>query len=625
MSAVADAKREVIERIANGATLKDAMGSVGRSVRTYSTWRFYDKDFAAECDRVREGLAMARSKGFTAECYTLSFAEWRKRYLGQDTYRHQQAWIDVIEGKKYEPVPGETYIPANRKRVIINVPPFHAKSMTLTIEYVTYRICMNPNIRVVIVSKTGTQAQKFLYAIKQRLTSGAYAAMHAAYAPPGGFRPDREDGATWGAAKFYVRGADSGEKDPTVEAIGIRGMIYGNRADLVILDDCVTTVNAGEYEAQINWVESELENRVRDGLILFVGTRLAPTDLYKELPNGSRYLSGRSPWTVLRQKAVLEYRDDPKDWVTLWPKSSAPLEIGQQPEKGGLYEAWGGPRMAEERDKKPPRVWSLVYQQEDVAEDATFNPVCVMGSVDRRRKPGPLTAGAWGHPRNGLEGMYVVASLDPAMSGDTFCVVGAVDRVERKRYIMNAWVENAPSPAKIRSMIREVTEKYRVNEWVIEQNAFQLFLVHDEEISRYCQNRGVIITPHYTSRNKLDPDFGVASVATLFGSFRRHVDGGRAVHNGDNLISLPDPDYSSGIKALIEQLMAWQPGKRGKDLRQDGPMALWFFELRARSRVLGDGNKHAPSTHRRNTYATRGDLRRRVVVPLTSMGSSWTR
>jgi hypothetical protein len=74
----------------------------------------------------------------------------------------------------------------------------------------------------------------------------------------------------------------------------------------------------------------------------------------------------------------------------------------------------------------------------------------------------------------------------------------------------------------------------------------------------------VKLTPHYTGRNKQDPDFGVASLAPLFGSLSRMHDGsGRADHQGDNLIELPRIDGSYGLKTLVEELITWQPGKLG--------------------------------------------------------------
>lgn len=613
-----EAKTKVADLIGSGYSVADAMKAVHRTIKAYENWRSSDPEFKTRIDHIREQRKLSGDNSNRADLHKLDFAEWRRTFLGQDTYPHQQEWIDLIEGREPALRPGEYLEKADPNRIIINVPPFHAKSQTLTIEYSTYRICMDPNVRIIIVSKRQDQANKFLYAIKQRLTSSNWSALQSAYAPDGGFRPVRGEG-KWGANSLYVAGADSGEKDPTVEALGLGAQIYGARADLIILDDCVVLSNAGEFEKQIQWLESEVESRVRSGIIAVIGTRLATSDLYSELRNGDRYLSGKSPWTYLRQPMVLSFATDPAEWDTLWPYSSSPLETGQAVEENGLYTAWDGPRCSQVRSRKPARVWSLVYQQQDVSDDATFAPVCVLGSCDRRRKPGLLKAGAWGHPRHGMEGQYVIASMDPAMTNDTFTLVGAVDKPTKKRRILQAWVQQAPSPAYIRDLIRQTTIDYGVNEWVIEQNAFQLFLIHDEEIRSFLSNRGVKVTPHYTSRNKQDPDFGVASMAPLFGEARRlHEGAGRMEHDGKNLVELPDPDYSEGIRILIDQLVSWVPGKKGKELKQDGPMALWFFELRARA-ILGVGVDKKVLHFFENRYLSRGDQQRRMVVPASLM------
>ena len=56
------------------------------------------------------------------------------------------------------------------------------------------------------------------------------------------------------------------------------------------------------------------------GMFLVVGTRLATADLYMELRKPQRYPEEKSPWSFLSMPAVLEYTEDPEDWVTLWPK-----------------------------------------------------------------------------------------------------------------------------------------------------------------------------------------------------------------------------------------------------------------------------------------------------------------
>jgi len=611
---IREAKEAVIRAVGAGATVQAALDAVDRAYKTYEGWRANDPEFRRRVDEAREGAKLARERGSDPRLKQMDFEEFRREFLGQETYPHQRSWIDLLEDRDPVVRPGEIFVPAGKgSRLIINTPPFHAKSTTITMDYATYRICMNPNVRIIIISKKAEQAKKFLYGIKLRLTSSRYSKLQAAFAPKDGFKGTRGD--SWTADKIYVAGRDSGEKDPTVEALGIGGQIYGARADLIIVDDAVDLRNAGEWQKQMDWLHQEVATRLYDGKLLVVGTRVAPQDLYSELLNGDNYNSGKTPWTYYAQPAVLKYSEDPEDWVTLWPRSTQPLDEEQDPLEDGLYRAWDGQRLSEVRDNLPPKTWSLVYMQQQVADDSTFDARCVWGSVTRRRKPGPLVAGALDHPARGMEGLYVIASMDPAMSGETFTLVEAVDRQTSKRYVMNAWVKASPGTPYFKELIKEVTETYRVNEWVIEQNAFQLYLIHDPEITQYLASRGVKLTPHYTSRNKQDPDFGVASVAPLFGTLRGvEADAGRKVHAKDNLIFLPDPDYSEGIRVLIEELITWEPGKLGKQLRQDGPMALWFAELRARAH-LGYGRASTEVSFLPNPYLSRADQRKRVVVP----------
>ena len=185
------------------------------------------------------------------------------------------------------------------------MPPEHGKSTTLTMNYVTYRIAKDPNIRVLIISKTQSMAAKFLMGVKARLTHDTFSRFHIKYAPTGGYQ---NNSASWTQNLIYVSSGvrDSGEKDPTVQALGIRGHVYGARADLVILDDCVDGTNSHEYEKQIEWLQAEVSSRVStSGCLLVVGTRLAGQDLYAALRDPSRYPEEVSPWSYLSMPAVV--------------------------------------------------------------------------------------------------------------------------------------------------------------------------------------------------------------------------------------------------------------------------------------------------------------------------------
>ena len=73
-------------------------------------------------------------------------------------------------------------------------------------------------------------------------------------------------------------------------------MIYGSRANLIILDDVVTLTNSSDWRKQQDWIRQEVASRLppRGGQLLVVGTRVASIDLYKELRNAEHYGTGKS-------------------------------------------------------------------------------------------------------------------------------------------------------------------------------------------------------------------------------------------------------------------------------------------------------------------------------------------
>lgn len=614
--ALPEAKRQVIRLVASGYTVKDGMTAVGRSYKSYENWRAADPDFAREITRVRMARESALRTGGDPKVAGLSFEDFRLKYLEQRTFSHQALWLDILEGREPQKLhPAMTFEDGDPSRVLITVPPNHGKSMTMSIEYPTYRICRDPNVRIIVVSKTQTMAKDFLFAIKQRLTSPKWVGLQTAYGGTDGFKGlDRQS--QWTADRIYLGEhlRDSGEKDPTVQAIGMGGQIYGARADLIIVDDAVVLSNAAEFEKQIRWLTQEVASRLGPGgKLLVIGTRVAPVDMYSELRNPDRYISGRSPWTYLACPAVLRYAESPADWTTLWPKAAGAWEgTADQPDAKGLYPRWDGHHLSRVRNQIPARQWQLVYQQADVPDDATFPPALVMGSTNRARKPGPLKAGAWGHPRNGSEGMHAIMSWDPAGTGDAFVLIGSVDRVSGKRLIQQGISASHTTPRWYLEQLRLHADDYDLQDLVIEQNAYASWLIHDDAITEFCRSRGIRILPHYTGRNKQDPDFGVPSMASLFGGLTQREDGGRPDHDGKNLIELPDPDRSPGVKTLIEQLISWQPRKNARQLKMDGPMALWFFELRARQIIAG--GRRQRQFYLDNEYLTGADRADRKVI-----------
>ena len=602
------AKRIILTCVAEGMTVEEACRSAGKSIKSYEYYRRTDKVFADRMDRTRLGL---RDKVFAStDVMDLDFISFRERFLHSQTFPHQKNLIDVIQGREPSWLhPSMKYEKGQDSRILLNIPPNHAKSMTITVDYVTWMLCQNPNFRILIVSQTQRLAADFLYAIKNRLTHPMYEELQTAYAAGVGFNTKS---ASWQATRvtFGDELRESSEKDPNIEAVGIGGQIYGKRADMIIVDDAVTLSNANDFERQIKWLNQDVRSRLNPtGKLIIVGTRVSAIDLYRELRNEDRYPGGIVPWTYLAMPALLETNEDPAKWETLWPYTDVPFDGQTEEDKHpetGLYPRWNGQNLWNERQQMDTSTWALVYQQQDISDDAIFDPVSVRGSIDGMRKSGPLTPGHPGHPKS-TNGFVTVCGLDPAMVGDTAVVCYAIDRATYKRYIVDTIKITRPTPAQIRQIIFDWTVTYAPSEWIVEKNAFQAFLTQDEGIRQYLANRGVRLREHHTGNNKWDSGFGVASMSTLFGT--KQEDG---KHHRDNLIHLPS-DQTENIKSMIEQLVTWSPTTKGKT---DMVMALWFCEIRAREIInYGNNNVH----HMKNPFLSRAELSKRAVVNIEDL------
>lgn len=600
-------QNKFISFLKQGIDRDSALAAVGKKPAIMRSWAS-DPEFVARMEEAVQFGTDSLTASLGKDKHKIDFATFSKEFLNTQVFPHQQNWIDVLEGR--EPAwlhESMTFEPSNRRRLLVNVPPEHAKSTTLTVNYATYKIAMNPNIRIVVISQTQKRAKEFLYSIKQRLTEEPWLKMQQVYGPAGGYKETSEQ---WTQDRIYLE-RDSGEKDPTVQALGIGQQIYGTRADLIIMDDIVDTTNAHEWEKQLNWLQKMVITRVGStGILLIAGTRVSSVDLYKEIRNPDHWTGGKSPFTYLAMPAVLKFDNKPDKWETLWAKSDRPMDGADDmddpeltnPDENGLYVKWDGKRLFERRSEVSPSTWALVYQQQDVEEDAVFPLPVVNGSINRMRKAGKLNFNAPGHPKS--EGSWVtIMGLDPAMSGKTAAVMYAVNRDTAKRYILDVHNMTEPTPQKIRALIEDWTTTYRPLELRIEINAFQKAFSLDEDLRQWLASRGTSLREHFTGKNKWDVSFGVAGMSALFGSMRE------GKFNNDNLIELPD-NSNEHVKALVNQLITWKADTKGPT---DCVMALWFCEIRAKELIVQSTRR---TTHATNRYATRRNLAQQGIVNL---------
>jgi hypothetical protein len=274
------------------------------------------------------------------------------------------------------------------------------------------------------------------------------------------------------------------------------------------------------------------------------------------------------------------------------------------PDEDGLYDKWTGPALAKKRGRMSPNLWAMVYQQQQVHEDATFPSAAIKGVINGTRNIGIIPKGKAGNRTNGMDGLIVMAGLDPAGSGYTAAVCIGLDVSTQKRYLLDVSNQPGMRPDAIRELIKDWTDKYHVSEWRVEKNAFQTMLTQDREVREYLTSKGATLKEHHTGNNKWDADFGVASLTTLFYGWE----------DGNALIEFPSTHQSEGLKALIEQLVTWYPDAP-KSQKTDTVMAFWFTELACRDRISSI-QTYARTHSRGSLFHTKYDRSRQQTINL---------
>lgn len=593
---VADAKAEVIRGIRDGMSVVDAMRTVDRAEGTYKDWRKTDPKFAEQVDEVREVARAARRRSGKGNVEVPDFPEFCAEYLGMPLPLHHLRVWDVMNGREpREMHPSIRFQVGRPDRVLLNFAPFHSKTQVWSVQYSLWRMIRDPNVRICIVSKTQALAKKIIGQIKQYLTMPQYAKLHAAFMPEGGWKGD-----SWTRTEIFLSGVDVAQKDPTLQALGLGGQIYGSRLDVIILDDLVDLKNVHTYKELADWIGTEVDSRVDDdGLLACLGTRLAPNDIYSELRDLLDWDEETPVWTWFAQPAVLEMPErDPRTWVTLWPT---------KPQDGSTM--WDGPALAKKKAVLPSEArWQLTYQQMDASIDQVFPTGAVMASIDGRRAAGPQK------DRN----LYTVLGVDPAGAGFTAMIVLGLDKATEQRIVLDGHNQARMPPEQLIAKIKSLIAEHNVRELIIEENAFQSFLVRNQELRDFCFSHGCLITGHYTGAKKWDENLGVASLAPLFLSCADHdkeTDKWTPRPVAERLITLPNPKFSGFVDELTTQLTTWQPreGQRQQLTKTDLVMALWFASIGIQ-KVL-DQARNVPR-HTANPFLSRADRRTQQVVNL---------
>lgn len=216
--------------------------------------------------------------------------------------RHYRDYVDYVHRGIYEHFRHTELIcealqpiaEGESKRILIEMPPRHSKSMTVTETFPSFFIGKNPNKRVIASAYSDNLARKFGRMNRNKLAEFAPQLFSINIAT------EKSASNNWG-----IEGTRGG-----MIATGIGGSVTGEGADLLVIDDPVKNAEEANSDTMREKVwdewESTLSTRLhKGGSVIVIMTRWHEDDLIGRLLE-------RSPhkWERLRLPAIAEDEDD---------------------------------------------------------------------------------------------------------------------------------------------------------------------------------------------------------------------------------------------------------------------------------------------------------------------------
>ncbi len=530
------------------------------------------------------------------------FGYFRLRYFGRGATPWQEEAAYQILGLLGSP---------DREYVVMNVPPGSGKT-TLMHDITCWLIARDRSIRIITGSATSALASRNLMRVRRSLervrpvkgdsakvaTGHEFDALATLAGDYGRFKPlDRE---LWTRDAFVVmqfedRGAIE-DKEPTVSAYGVDSGFIGGRYDFSLWDDLVDPrrIRSSEQaEALEDWYVDACETRLEPGgLHLLVGQRLASDDLYR----------------FALDMLAPEYDDDGAiDTYERTDEEIAEERLRPDEDRTGkkykriVYKAHYEDRCAERshrRDAVPypqgclldphrlpyrelaaiqanrARSFSVVYQQEDVDRQEVLIPRewitgggDFVGCMDHDRD-------RWEIPPGILRGeSLVVATADPSPTQFWSIQCWLYHEPSKQRFLLDhvrakmdvtKFLDYNPVSREYSGIMHEwqnLSEAlgWRIQYWIVEQNAAQRFMLQYAHVRTWRIAKGVDIIGHTTSVNKADPNYGISTL-------KQHYRFGR--------VRLPGKGEGKlASLRLVDEVTRYPHGRT-----DDCVMAQWMFE-----------------------------------------------
>lgn len=225
---------------------------------------------------------------------------------------------------------------------LLLAPRGSGKSSCITISKIILDILQNPNIRILIASKTDSNAIAFLSEIKQKIQSKKFKTIFGDLI-----------GRIWNDGAIVVKNRTASHKEETVSTVGYTGALASKHFDKIYADDLVDEENSKtdtQRQKLYTWFYKILDPTLEpDGEMNIIGTRYHPNDLYGTLIE-SVFTKKNSKGKVLKRyyiriKALLKKQNlknkhklkEHQKYISFWPeKFSVKFLLKKKRDQGSI-------------------------------------------------------------------------------------------------------------------------------------------------------------------------------------------------------------------------------------------------------------------------------------------------
>ena len=318
-----------------------------------------------------------------------------------------------------------------QNRLIMIMPPGHIKTTLFAIEYPTWKIMSDPDrlTRILVVQKNADEAKKLIQEVETRLSEDEHYEWLAEQLEARGEKPilnplkqwftdnpfrgsqrGRDDSTKWGASGFTTLGKRGGEKDLTMQALGVGSQIQGIRSDLIILDDIQDPqATPKDSEDKLDWFRKVIMGRVTDKQqVVVLANFFNPDDF--------------------AHKLITAYPDEFQ--VVQYPALSRAGLGGKM--TALCPEFWSIDSLKKKRKEVGEEVWHYTWMQETTSYDAQcFKREVLEASRDESFKIGDKPYAA----------TDVFIGVDPAAAATGHCAMVAwgLNRNTKQRFLIDVF------------------------------------------------------------------------------------------------------------------------------------------------------------------------------------------